>query len=384
MSRYTITPSAPVTHEELERWRREKSYFDFQPPNPHAPENSPEHKGWGLPPQYWPPKDAVEFVTFMFKRDVAQRPQGEQLRPEFKWSIVVTCVAYFLWLRTKPGYDWLMRFYGVEEIPPFWDGYAYIYVDPKTNTPVHITREASISLRIFRACERAVDAPISSAYDELADEMQGLVNEARNPRAAEPVPEPPGDMYYWVANQLRTWFHNPAYIPDPQTGHQVTLNRKGKLSGYQWAKTFERRKGVLFYEALDKVETLAVRAYRLKDPRGGLMWSGIRSMKLVPLVDVYRHQRTMAEHELDNTFRCSSCQKMRSCLPLTNEYKLCCACFGRQMETDDRPTLKWCTYRECAVPKETGCPMYIDSESDLIALKNRLNRGPQFPVERPR
>jgi hypothetical protein len=131
------------------------------------------------------------------------------------------------------------------------------------------------------------------------------------------------------------------------------------------------------------VESFTIRAYRMQDRRGGLLWCSVRDMKLVPLVDVYRNQRTMAPHEIDNAFRCSSCQKMRNCTPNTGDEKLCCACYGRQMEIDDRPTLRWCTYRECAIPKETGCERYLESESDLIELTKRLSRGPHFPVQRP-
>lgn len=382
MSRYTVSPSYPPTHEELERWRREKAYFDYQAPSPRAPEGSPEHRGWGLPKEYWPPKDAVEYVMYMFKREVAQVPQHEQLHPEFKWSIVIVCMAIFMWLRTKAGAEWLMKFYGVEEVPPFWDGYAYIYIDPKTRTPIHINRDGGIELRIFRSCERYLESPISSEYDSVIKDMQEIVNNARNPRAQEPTPEPPGDMYRWVAEKVRAWFHNPNYTMDPRTGQQVSVDRKGKLSGYQWAKNLERRKGVPFFEALDKVEVFKIRAYRLKDRRGGLLWCGVHDMKLVPLVDVYRHQGTMAAHELDNAFRCSSCHKMRTCLPVTRDYKLCCSCFGQQFERDDRPTLSWCTMRECAVPKETCCPKHIPTHGDLVNLVNRLNRDPGFPVQR--
>ena len=93
--------------------------------------------------------------------------------------------------------------------------------------------------------------------------------------------------------------------------------------------------------------------------------------------DYLRASQTVSEHQIQNTFQCSSCAKIRPCTPVTKSQKMCCSCFGGLVEKDKRPTLDWCTMSECR-----ACTEHLESKSDLINLKNRLNREATFPVRR--
>lgn len=93
--------------------------------------------------------------------------------------------------------------------------------------------------------------------------------------------------------------------------------------------------------------------------------------------DHARSFEQLSEHHIEGLFRCSSCGKVRTCTPVTKNQKMCCHCFGSIVEKDTRPTLDWCTMKECK-----HCPDYLESKSDLVNLKNRLNREAQFPVRR--
>jgi hypothetical protein len=375
MSRYTIDQKFPATSEEIARWEQEASYYAFHPPDPRAPEGSVQATSWGIPPDYLPPKDAVEFVIACFKRDIAEVPFATKLRPEFKFSIVSTCMAHFLWLRTKAGAAWLLRFFGIEEVKPFWSGYAYIYVDPSTKAASQITQDCGLELRIFTRRERDFNPPITEDHDATTEEMQKLLNRYRDPTAVEPAANAAPEMYHWVSEQLRNWF------AEPTPNKNWPTQKPNRISGIQWARNLKRSDSVLFYDALDKIELYKDRAYRIKDPNskdptGGFFWTGSANMRLIPLPDFYR-QGGMAEHQIENLFRCYSCGKMRPCLPTTNDQKLCCSCYGTHIERDERPTLNLCLMRECV-----ACPAHLQSLSDLINLKNRLNRAIPNPIQR--
>lgn len=373
MSRYQYTyqPQEGPTRSEIATWEEERANFLYHPGNPAAPQGSREAQTWGVPDAYLPHKDAVSFAIARMKRDVAHVPQDEELRLEFKFSLWLVCLAHFLWFRTNAGAAWLLRFFGVEEVNPFWDGYAYIYIDPSTQRRIQITENCGIELRIFDRRERVLSPPITSERDALIEDMQQRVRSLRDPNAGRDCPEPQPGMYHWVSEQLRDWF------VEPTPNKNWPSNKSTRISGYQWAKNLERREGVLFYESLDKVELYKERAYRLKDGRGGVLWCGPQNMQIEPMPDFFRHQHQVSESEVDDMFRCFSCQKIRPCLPVTREHHLCCSCYGAQMEKDDRPTLDWCMMRECK-----RCPAHIGTRSELVNLKNKLNRGPVLPVQR--
>ena len=376
MSRFTISQAYQPTQDEISRWSREAEYFAYREPNPNAPSTSSSARGWGVPKEYKPPVDAVEYVTAMFKRDVAGVSVEAVLRPEFRWSIFSVCMAHFLWFRTEDGAKWVMRFFGVEEVPPFTDAYVYFYLN-KANlvngepTRVPVDHTTGIELRIFRSCERELDPPIESQHDETIATMQAMLRKARDPNSTELIAEATPDMYFWVSEQLREWFLEPK--ADPRWPTQ----KPTRITGHQWAKALERRPGVLFFEALHNIELHKGRAYRLKDRQGGVMWCGGSDIRFMLKPDYYRANQVMSEHIIESTFRCSSCGKTRPCTPVTKDQKMCCHCFGAIVERDQRPTLDWCTMKECK-----HCPDHLESKSDLINLKNRLNREATFPVNR--
>ena len=179
--------------------------------------------------------------------------------------------------------------------------------------------------------------------------------------------------YFWVSEQLRDWFL------ETNPNKHWPSEKPNRIGGYQWAKALERKKGVLFYDALDKVELFKTRAYRLKDQRGGVLWAGGKDMRVIPLPDYFRTYECnrFTDHQLDNAFRCSSCGKMRACTPATGEHKMCSRCFGSIAEKDDRPSLDRCTMHECH-----KCPDHLANHSDLVNLKNKLNEEYRFPVRR--
>lgn len=376
MSRFTISQSYQPTQDEIHRWAREAEYFSYREPNPNAPSNTSAARGWGVPKEYKPPVDAVDFVTAMFKRDVAGVSVDATLRPEFRWSIFSVCMAHFLWFRTQPGARWVMKFFGVEEVPPFTDAYVYFYLD-RSNVVngepnrVPIDQSTGIQLRIFRECERLLEPPISSQHDETISVMQGLLKKARDPNSSELIAEATPDMYFWVSEQLRDWFVEPRADPRWPT------IKPTRITGHQWAKGLERKPGVPFFEALRNIETYKGRAYRLKDKQGGVVWCGGSDIRFMLKPDYLRANGMMSDHHIEGTFRCSSCGKVRPCMPVTATQKMCCHCFGSIVEKDQRKTLDWCTMKECK-----HCPDHLESNSDLINLKNRLNREATFPVKR--
>lgn len=377
MSKYTTAQGYPPSPDELARWDREYQYFQYQPPHPHAPQGTTAAGGWGIPREIMPHGDAVEHVIAMFKRDVAGVPLREKLRPEYKWSIISVCMAHFLWFRTVAGAAWVMKFYGTEEVPPFFAGYAYLYVsNDKANNQnhyLHLEKDGALQLRIFRRTERVLDPPIKEAFSNTVGEMQELMRNARDPNAQEPIAEASGDMYFWVSEQLRDWFL------ELSPNKHWPSNKPDRISGYGWAKNLKRAEGQLFYEALDKVELYKTRAYRLRDERGKVLWCGGKDIRAVPLQDYFRKNECnrYSEHQLDNIFRCSSCNSMRACTPGSGDHKMCSHCFGSIVQKDDRQALDWCTMKEC-----NKCPEHIANGSDLVNLKNRLNREVNFPVHR--
>jgi len=370
MSKYTISQGYPPTQEEVVHWDREANYFRHHPPDDRAPEGTTAARGWGIPKSYLPHGDAVEHVMAAFKRDVAGVPQQEKLRPEYKWSILSVCMAHFCWFRTAPGAAWVMRFFGVEEVPPFFVAYAYLLARRDAHTrenryvridmPPAPPDRPAIALKIFRQVERVYDPPVTEPYSEVVEHMQQILKRARNPSAVEPIADASPDMYHWVSEHWPT--SNPT-----------------RTGGYQWAKSLERTKGVLFYEGIDKVEAFKNRAYKLKDIRGGVLWCSGKDIRAVPLFLYFREFECgrFSEHQLANMYRCSSCSNMRACTQATGDHRMCANCFGSIVEKDERPTLDLCTMKEC-----DKCPKHISNRSELVNLKNRLNREVHFPVQR--
>jgi hypothetical protein len=377
MSKYTISQAYPATPEEKARWARESNYFNFQPPQQNAPVGTTAAAGWGIPQAFMPHGDAFERVMAMFKREVAGVGLNEPLRPEYKWSVLSVCMAHFLWFRTPAGARWVLKFFGYEERPVLFDAYAYLYVSrdsaKKNEHLIRLAKDGGVDLRIFRRCERVLDSPVKEAFDEVITDMQMLMQRARDPHAQEPIAEASGDMYHWVSEQLRDWF-----LEDRPNKHWPT-EKANRMSGKQWAETLKRHNGQYFYEAMEKVQLYKTQAYRLKDASSPPLWCGGPDMRVIPLQEYFpRYEcNRFTEHQLDNIFRCSSCNKVRSCTPMSGDHKMCSNCFGSIVQKDDRPALDTCTMKEC-----NKCPAHLSGRGDLVNLKNRLNREVHFPVQR--
>jgi len=376
MSRFTISQAYQPTQEEIGRWSREAEYFSYQGPNPNAPSNTAAARGWGVHKDYKPPVDAVSYVTAMFKRDVASVSTDASLRPEFQWSIFSVCLAHFLWLRSEEGANWVLRFFGVEEVPPFSEAYVYSYLNRAqvmNGEPmrVPINGESGLQLRIFRSCERELDPPITSQSDGNIVGMQSILRRARDPNSSELIAEATPDMYHWVSEQLRDWFL------EPKADARWPTHKPDRISGPQWVRELKRPTGAKFYEAIVQVEANKGRAYRLKDRQGGVLWCGGSDIRFMLRSDNARINEGLSDHNIEGLYQCSSCGKVRTCTPVTRSQKMCCHCFGSIVEKDIRPTLDWCTMKECK-----HCPDHLENKSDLVNLKNRLNREASFPVRR--
>jgi hypothetical protein len=201
--------------------------------------------------------------------------------------------------------------------------------------------------------------------------MQGILRKARNPNASELIAEATPNMYFWVSEQLRDWFAEPA------ANKRWPTYKPDRISGPQWTRNLESRPGVPFFGALQQVEIHKGRAYRLKDREGTVLWCGGSDIRFVLRSDYARTHEELSDHVIEGIYRCSSCGKTRTCTPVTKHQKMCCNCFGSIVEKDQRPTLDWCTMKECK-----HCPEHLESAADLINLKNRLNREATFPVRR--
>jgi len=376
MTQYTISQYYKPSHEEMERWRREEAQFNYQPPDGNAPSRSALARGWGVHPGHRPPIDAFDYVAAMLKRDVAEQPVDAQLHPEFRWSVLSVCMAHFLWLRTPAGATWMLAFFGIEEVTPFHEGYAYTYLNPDAivngePSRVPLDRDGGFRLRIFRSCENTLTPPIPVEHSPVIREMCSLLRDVRNPNAKEMLSESSPDMYHWVSERIRDWFLEPHANP-----HWPT-HKADRTTGGKWARSLERAPGVPFYEALRQVEKHGRRAYRIEDSQGNVKWCGGDHIRFMTRPDHHRVHETLSEHQIQNVFVCSSCGNLRPCTPVTKTQRMCCSCFGGLVESGERPTLARCTMAECV-----SCKEHLENRADLVNLKHRLNREVKFPVSR--
>jgi hypothetical protein len=369
----------PPSDEDREPWTRQMALLAEHVPgalvDPRFPHLGTDPRPWGIPKRLMPPVDCVDFVSAIFKSEVAECSQTAFLRPEVKFSIVTLCAAHFLWLATKSGAEWLLEFFGIEEIEPH-PGYIYYY-QPKADQPQYfeLSERTGMRLRIFQRCERNMEPPIPNANSPVIAQMKSLLEKARAPEPYVPKEEPfkhgATGMYYWVSGQIRNWFLEPTPNRDWPT------KKPDRISGPQWAKSVKRDEINLRYAALEKIDQLGSRAYRIEDANGGVIWSGAANISHPPVTDMMR-QLKEPEHKIDDLFRCSSCGHIRCCVTMTGTSgRMCRHCIGAFLEKDERPTLHFCTYRECK-----ACPDHLKDSQELINLTTKLNRELDFPVHR--
>lgn len=389
MSTYAKPTDRPSSGEE-QMWAEEAEYFRYREGNPHAPRGSEEARGWGIPPDLLPPPSAIEYVLAKYREQqlnlYEHDPRSERyvaIHPMYKWSFVLACMAHFLWFRTNAGANWVNRFFGLREEKPFYEGYAYFWVDPQAREPAlregsllvppvytedpHTGRKQLVSgveLRIFREWEKVLEPPCSVSNQTPADEMKRLVERCRMPFAKRELAMPKNELFFWVSEILRDWFMEAHPNKDWPT------HKASRVVGWQWVHNLERAPNEKFYEALQKVALFKNRAYRLKDHTGGVYWCSGREIRIIPLKDLYLLENRMSEAEVDVLFRCPNCRKRKACTPATGEAHRCCHCYAVEFERGDRPTLMKCTMdRECK-----ACPEVIGSHTELVELKNRLSR----------
>lgn len=350
--------------------------------NPRAAPGTPDSYQWGVHPNLKPPKDAVDYVIGRAKREVHKLSQNDKMDPEWRFAFIVVVTAHFLWLRSKAGAAWLMRFYGIEELTPFLEGYRYFLWTKGQRTEVgsapdqctEVGGAAAYKLRIFRPCARDVSTlMVGSQTSTRVAEMKSLLDKVRNPYAKMPFPHSEGGVFHLVSKYLQDWFFEPK--PDFTFPYQ----KSDRITGFSWAKHLKRDDTHLVYPAIEEMEMHPGGCYRIEDPRGGVLWVGRAEMRVVPLIDIVRRSGSMSEYDIRNVFECSSCGHLRPCLPVSGQRKLCCMCYGSQIERDNRPTLDYCTRLECK-----NCPSYQSDPDKLNMLKSRLNREVEFPANRYR
>lgn len=412
MPSINVNPTDIPTPEDSSYWNAEAAAYEYTPPNPGAPLDSPDRWGWGIPLDRLACTDAVEYIICKYREEeldlYVHDPRDEHrysgLHPKFKWPIVAAVFAHFLWFRTRPGGQWINNFFGIQEVKPFFEGYAYSWVDPNLNELHEIPpmREdqfnnivkGTVQLRIFRQWERIIEPVITQDNLEPLDQMKNLLNSRtptqdirayRNPYARRPEPWKDG-VFLWVSKQLQRWFL------EPKAEEHWPTHKRGRISGAGWVRSLEASPGVPVFGALSKIAAYhsashegklngPVRAYRIEDSNRRVHWCAGNEMRVIPKLDYHRNiLMDKTETELQQMFGCTSCRSTRSCVPFTGREKMCCSCYAKQLEQGSiMPTLDRCTM----LPECQRCTDSIDSNSRLISIKQQWNRQPhRGPIPR--
>lgn len=392
---YFITPGFPESPAEKEFWGIEAEMFDYQPPDFDAPPDTVDAAGWGIHDDDYPPADALEYAMAWFRKKGANLPQTDQYGQPYKakskywWSLVSTVMAHFLWFKEKEGVEYLGRLYGIEEVDLFqfqdmnnvkdgttcWHGYAYYYL-PEGGGENYLPPNGEWSLRVWRQTDTAeVAAPVTQDDETVMDYMQSLLEARRHPYADGEMSHAAHSMYAWVSAMIRDWL----LLEVPDTDWPTY--RPERISGYQWVRSHERSPGRLFYEFIANTELYGDVAFRLTDGQDNRVWGGKGMVRTVPTRDIYESNGQMTRFQIEQSYRCTSCGELRNCRPITGDHGMCAHCFGSFKEKNDRSTLDWCTRNECG-DEMSACPKFIGSKRELVNLKNKLNREPDFPVRR--
>jgi hypothetical protein len=383
---YFITPGYPESPAEKEFWEIEAGYFDYEPPDFDAPPDTVNRTGWGIHNDDFPPDDALLWTMAWFRKKGGNLPQADQYGLPYKakskywWSLVSTVMAHFLWFKEQEGVEYLGKLYGIEEVPPFWDPHVeydsyYYYYRPERGEITQLPVKGEWQLRIWEKHDYPeVAAPVTQEDESVMDYMQSLLEARRHPYADGEMSHAAHSMYAWVSAMIRDWL-----LEEFPARDLLGLSPE-RISGYQWVRSHERSPGRPFYEFITNVELYGDIAYRLMDREENRIWGGPGMVHSVPARDVLKDKGLITMHELENAYRCGSCGELRNCRPVTTN-GMCAHCFGSFEEKDVRPTLDLCTRRECG-GEMSACPKFIATKRELVNLKNRLNRDPDFPVSR--
>jgi len=354
MNGFTYESASPPNAEQQRFWNNELSLL----------------KGFQQPV----PVDCYEYVAANFKREVANCRLNEKLTLDYKYTLLSTLMTTFEWLRTKDGTEWLLKLYGIEQVEPH-PGYSYFYEGSRLVEP-------EFSLRIYTSdrTQRIAMSPFEYYEKEaLVVKMKDLL-EYRRGRSDTPARHASDGMWAWVGSYVRNW------LAETKADTTWPTTKPDRISGYNWAKGLMRAGSQTerVWNVISQLELHQERVYRIQKPAyverfdngirrqvqpesPGILWAGRAKMRTVPLDELEKHMG-VAPAVVEQRYRCASCGNIRCCISGGSQDRLCMNCRGVQLETESRPSLEWCRYRECR-----NCPEHLRNAEDLLNLANRLN-----------
>lgn len=388
---YTDEPTA----EETAYFRAEARAYKYQPPEPRAQPNSPEFRGWGIPPHFATPLDAYDYVLADFRKREANLhfhdPRDERryvpLHPMWQWHITAAVKAHFIWFKKSAGGQYINRFFEVQEARPFHSGYIYYFKDPDAPhcNPQPIQPG---EMRIFRSWERMREPACPGVFFKYEErpfmQMCKAMEKYRSPHAEnprEPLNEFNEDIFNWVSESIQHW------LDTSKVDIRTPFYKEDRLSGIQWVAEQTNPDGSPTYSSIHRVRAYEqesyhnhnegpVRAYRLQAvdekgrPYGEVRWVPGAPILIERKLD-YDRRMGATDADIEETYQCRACRKTRTCTPHTGREKVCCNCYAKEVESGtDRPTLSRCTM----LPECKGCPDQIRDNTALVNLKQRWNR----------
>lgn len=407
MIRHNADPLDIPTREEVAHYQSEMEAYTYSPPRDGRP-------GWGIPPHREAPDDAIDYVIAqlrerghevglnlrLYHHDPRDKDRYQRIHPRYTWAITFATMAHFAWFKTGPGAQYINRFYGVQEVPPFHDSSVYIFAPGNGDRMLELLPG---QLRIFRQWDRVTNpaCPDGPMWERLADpddprsvvrerpfiQMVRLIEEYRSPFASDIGPmESESDieghhnekLFELASKYIAEWLGKADADP------RVPFPKRDRISGPQWVRSQKHRNGAPFWGGIEKLIEYhndsynnhspgPVRAYRLQADNGGVRWCPSSEIKIVPQIDYRRVNQQESEEEIQDRFHCRGCRHTRSCVPYTQRMgeKLCCHCYAKEFEIGtEMPTLNRCTM----LPECKACPDNIEDKSSLVRLRQSWNR----------
>jgi hypothetical protein len=244
--------------------------------------------------------------------------------------------------------------------------------------------EPDFDLRIYDVSpmNQTVRSPDELHGPALLQELQKMLEEKRGP-SPHPCKHASEGLWKWVGSILRNW------LVTKDADRDWPTRKTDRISGYTWAKGVLRPDSQTqpVWSILGQLDVYpsASRIYRIQRPayeivrvgnvdrkvqpqNPGVLWRGRGSIAAVPLDELDTKQGVPLE-TVEARYRCASCGQLRCCsAPAGREQRLCMSCRGTQLESERRPSLKWCLYRECG-----KCPEHLRDTEDYVNLVSRLN-----------
>ena len=386
MPEFAYDQNRQTGNNDRNRWAYETALLlDYHAPNPQAAHGTAAHKGYGCPPHWRCPPDCYDYIAGSFKRDMAKIRQDQPLSPDIKFALIACTTAYFAWLRSKQGTQYLLKLHGIDILSPH-PGFVYYYKEQALVEP-------NFGLRIYQRdrMQRTGLSPVEYSNRSLIPNLKKILEEIRGPSHTQ-FPCPAEGMWNWVASQLRNW------LIEAHADTSWPYTKPDRLTGYQWARnaivggTQNERQWNIF-EEIERFErkvssTSNERCYRIQSPayearivngqevrvapaNPGRLWVGRHDMRVIPIdqfeKELYR-QAGRDPNQVDERYRCGSCGRVMPCTNGGPNDRLCYHCRGVQLETGDRPALRYCIRYECK-----SCPEQLRSHDELDNMINRLN-----------